>query len=919
MTTVVSISLQEVAPTAYGGERAVLFAPDKLLQLNSFTPSIYAYDTVEGTLTQTGTNSVLSSRNYSTAAMLPDGRVFHAGGYDNDGVLDDAAIGDISETTITWVASTSLPAVGYGQASLLLADDRIAILGGGTTDYYPSAAVNFGTVSGDAVTWAAGTPLPEPMTYPGAVQLADGRILVMGYVDSTPNIAYLGTISGDSVSWVTATISGGTYSPWEDGFTLTRLSDGSVLVTGGQYYDATLEDYVQETKLGIATVTGTDITIEMFGEIAATGNPTVSAGLMSDDKVVLLSGAGAYIATLEVAAGAPVVLVGNYTSSSAGAPSAGYALPVSGNSVTCSGSAPGIDGVFTAQLIGCVVTATSAVALESEGAHLALLAGGSVVSSTEGAITPEVSPFNVFGGIYLQSSATTTYGGERAVLFAPGRLIQLNFFTPSIYDYDATSETITKTVVTKYLATREFSTSARLSDGGILHAGGYFNGVVYGDAAIGTVSGTTIAWAAATALPAPGFGQAAVSLADGRTLLLGGSDAGFAFTANVIFGTMSEAGMVWSAGTSLPEAMGYPGAVQLADGRVLIMGAGDTTSKVAYLGTISGDTISWVAATLQSGYADWETNFTLTRLPGTALLVTGGRYYNWDLSAYVADNRIGIASVSDNTVSIEMVGTFATAPTNGIVSAAAVQQNRIVILSQSWAYVAYLIGKPGIPYALTGSGVSANQGNMAPGYVLGVQGNPVDAITATAMLPSVGFLLGGNQVFTAAGTLYRDFSSALVGTYATVSAPGVLGGGLYVAELLGSSAETAGALTLSCGRGVALAGRAITATEGIPGTSGGKLAKLIGRSVVATARPTGVIGVRTAALQGATPVTAKAGRLGVIATPRKASVVGGLVGHAFGGIIGNGVGGLRQAFSIVDRTRERKSLFNIWNQNKVDK
>jgi hypothetical protein len=134
----------------------------------------------------------------------------------------------VSGNTLSFVASpTSLPDVRVGTdvfpAAVLLQDGRIFVSGGqgGTTTY-------FLTITGDDISTVAGSTLPVNTYNHAAVQLQDGRVLLIAGLNS-PSVMRFLTITGN-----TFTIASGTNYPISiNKHAAIVLDDGRVLVIGG--------------------------------------------------------------------------------------------------------------------------------------------------------------------------------------------------------------------------------------------------------------------------------------------------------------------------------------------------------------------------------------------------------------------------------------------------------------------------------------------------------------------------------------------------------------------------------------------------------------------------------------------------------------------------------------------------------------
>ena len=235
-----------------------------------------------------GSNALSTPVFYSQTILLPDGRVLVVGGLTSfNGATTNTWFGTISGNTITWVAGTALPTSNAKHTLTLLGDGRILITGGTSNNVSPVNNTYFGTISGNTITWIAGTALSQSKWGHTATLLPDGRILVTGGATNgsvTINNTYLGTISSNTITWVASTA-----LPLNmTGHLVVLLSDGRVLLTGGTQ---DITNSLNTTYFG--TITGDTITW-----VAGSSLPQALHGhsfnLLADGRLLITGGAATY-------------------------------------------------------------------------------------------------------------------------------------------------------------------------------------------------------------------------------------------------------------------------------------------------------------------------------------------------------------------------------------------------------------------------------------------------------------------------------------------------------------------------------------------------------------------------------------------------------------------------------------------------
>ena len=202
-------------------------------------PTAEIYDPVANTWSAPRTQPI-AERSQHTATLLPSGLVLIAGGFDianglltpltsaelYDPVLHTTTSTDthgVTTTTVTggqdFTATTPMAFTHYGHSATRLADGRVVVVGGNTTqtEIYDPVAASWTTQGATAATH----------TSHGAVLLSDGRILVAGGTQFAQPTAELFDPAGGV--WTAAA----TMLVTRSNPTATLLPDGSVMVCGG--------------------------------------------------------------------------------------------------------------------------------------------------------------------------------------------------------------------------------------------------------------------------------------------------------------------------------------------------------------------------------------------------------------------------------------------------------------------------------------------------------------------------------------------------------------------------------------------------------------------------------------------------------------------------------------------------------------
>ena len=209
------------------------------------------------------TGPMVTPRQGHTAVRLLDGRVLVAGGSNGDLDLTSAELYD--PATATWSATADMLKPHAGFPATLLRDGKV-LVGDVTKGGY--GAELYDPASG---TWSATGSLDAgDRTIHSATLLANGKVLVDG---GTPRL-----YDPDSGTW-TAT---GHLDQWN--YTTTLLSDGRVLVVGGEFPSSKAQLYDPDTGSWTATA-------DMRERHQNHDGDHITATLLRDDTV-LVTGRG---------------------------------------------------------------------------------------------------------------------------------------------------------------------------------------------------------------------------------------------------------------------------------------------------------------------------------------------------------------------------------------------------------------------------------------------------------------------------------------------------------------------------------------------------------------------------------------------------------------------------------------------------
>ncbi len=172
-------------------------------------------------------------REGATATLLDDGRVLIVGGEDSEGGYGSANNNaELIDPAHPLSQSTLLAFQDYAATPTLLSDGRVLVAGGGLYD--SDTGLTTPTVSEvlDPRTqrFTPVGPMSTPRTGSAAIKIKDGRVLLLGGVDSKG--ADIGTVEAFDPDSGTFQVVATGFPDLRD-FSATLLDDGEILIAGG--------------------------------------------------------------------------------------------------------------------------------------------------------------------------------------------------------------------------------------------------------------------------------------------------------------------------------------------------------------------------------------------------------------------------------------------------------------------------------------------------------------------------------------------------------------------------------------------------------------------------------------------------------------------------------------------------------------
>jgi len=184
--------------------------------------------------------NMLVPREEPGVGVLPDGRVLIVAGYSNTDPVDSSEIFD--PKTNTFSAGPNFPDARYGIASAVISGGRILFTGGYNTTEFASAFV----FNPSSNSFAAVGALPQPRYAPAGASLPGGRAVVVGGDDGTTGDLTSAVIF-DPVSNSFSSAGIGSLNIKREEAGAVELADGRVLVAGG--YDRSVSSELQTAEV----------------------------------------------------------------------------------------------------------------------------------------------------------------------------------------------------------------------------------------------------------------------------------------------------------------------------------------------------------------------------------------------------------------------------------------------------------------------------------------------------------------------------------------------------------------------------------------------------------------------------------------------------------------------------------------------
>lgn len=628
------------------------------------------YDPATGTWIVTG--SMTTARWQHTATLLANGQVLVTGGCSDVNCTSQLYLASAElydPSTGAWTPTGSMATARIAHTATLLPSGQVLVAGGQSCSIACYLAVPSAELYDPSTgAWTPTGSMSTARAFHSATLLPNGTVLVTGGCSTTPTNNYCLAFASAEVYnprlglWSPT----GAMAAARSSHTATRLSNGQVLVTGG-------EDCVYTSGGGdeCPVLTGAELYTPGPGPFAQVSTNSLgfgnqAVGTRSSPQTITVTNTGtlplvvasvtlggadpadyvqANTCTLApVVPGRSCIIAVRFAPTAVGSRPASLTIadnaPTSPQVVSLSGYATGPNG--------WVATGSMITARENHTATLlpngkVLVAGGESDCDIYGecSIFSSAELYDPSTGVWTATgSMTTAHAGHTATLLQNGKVLvaggvdESNYATASaeLYDPSTGAWTATGSMTTA----RTSHTATLLPDGKVLVAGGDCCGTteLY-DPGTGT-------WTATGSMTTARSGHTATLLQNGKVLVAGGEDQNYTLLASAELYDPSTG--TWAATGSMTTPRAEHTATLLPDGRVLVAGGLNATiHPMASAELYDPSTGAWTATEAMSTPRD---KHTATLLLNGTVLVAGGDMGAASPSAEVYNPRSGLWSAT---------------------------------------------------------------------------------------------------------------------------------------------------------------------------------------------------------------------------------------------------------------------------------
>lgn len=581
-------------PAQRSSHTATLLADGRLLvvggqgSVNIGDPTANAelYDPYSGTWACVGTTDL--QRTYHTATQLADGRVLVVGGSPaaSGSALASAVIYD--PATRSWSGAGTLTTARYQHTATLLPSGKVLVSGGVGTS--PLASAELYDPAGNS--WSPAGSFSAARCLHAATLLPNGKVLLSGGLDaSTLSLASTESYDPGSNSWAAA----GSTAPLATSraeHTATLLPSGQLIVAGGIHRLSSSFVNLNSTELYDPAANTWSGGASSLGAVASH-----QALLLADGRLVLLGNGQVQVytpASNSWNAGL-IPMLSSVTSLSSTLLLDGRILSVDGTDTSSSRSISSVEAFDsssgTSSAVGQPYPAKAQVWAGSLADGRVLVAGGLVDPTAD----PAASPLSLGNSVQIYTPSLGTWVAGKTMgtpryqsgvaILASGKLLvaagraQSGSILGSAELYDPAADTWS--AAGSVVVGRFGPTATLLQNGKVLLVGGQRQNPAnpLQMQTVGSVDlydPSTNTWSSAAGLPSPRCLHTATMLPSGKVLVQGGQDS--AGNPSATFTVYDPTANSWSAFAAIPGGAAGDQAILLGNGKVLLISRGTTAS-----------------------------------------------------------------------------------------------------------------------------------------------------------------------------------------------------------------------------------------------------------------------------------------------------------------------------------------------------